>query len=105
MQTWIYSPLQRIASDSGGEGGGEEGRERRRELTGVGGKWSETKRAGMARRSSNKVSYKVSCEGGLKLLSVYFKFNSGQKQFNSINKLWLFDNFYQCQLALYVYLK
>lgn len=55
MQAWIYSPLQRIASDSsmdeGREGGGREGMER----TGVGGKWSETKTASIAARSSNKL--------------------------------------------------
>lgn len=31
MQTWIYSPLQRIASDSGREGGREGGVEEERE--------------------------------------------------------------------------
>lgn len=42
MQAWIYSPLQRIASDSSMDKG-REGMER----TGVGGKWSETKTAGI----------------------------------------------------------
>lgn len=52
MQAWIYSPLQRIASDSGME----EGREGMK-CIGVGGKRSETKRASIARKPSNWVSY------------------------------------------------
>lgn len=52
MQAWIYNPLQRIASDSGMEGGRERSER-------VGGKLSETKRARIARRPPNRVS----CEG------------------------------------------
>lgn len=62
MQAWIYSPLQRIASDSGMEEG-REGMNR----TGVGGKRSETKRAGIARRPSNRVSYEGRSEESLSL--------------------------------------
>lgn len=54
MQAWIYSPLQRIASESSmyeGREGGREGMER----TGVGGKWSDTNTASIVIRSSNKV--------------------------------------------------
>lgn len=52
MQAWIYSPLQRIASESGMV----EGREGMK-CTGVGGKWSEMKTTDTARGSSKKVSY------------------------------------------------
>lgn len=40
MQAWIYSPLQRIASDSGWEGGRRVRREGAREGGGEGGGWA-----------------------------------------------------------------
>lgn len=57
MQAWIYSPLQRIASDSGMK----EGREGM-EHTGVGGKM---KTVSIARRSSNKGPYEDRIKEGL----------------------------------------
>lgn len=58
MQAWIYSPLQRIASDSSMYEG-REGMER----TGVGGKWSETNTASILKDHQTRSFYEGRFKG------------------------------------------